>query len=119
MLTGKQETGNEGENLAANFLRKKKKYKILEKNWRHKNGEIDIIAQDGEVTVFVEVRTRQKDALVSGYFSVTKKKKNALKPVLKAYISQNYLQYFRFDIVEIAYDGENFEIFHYENVSFF
>jgi putative endonuclease len=119
MLTQKQETGDEGEELAVKFLKKRKKYKILEKNWRHKNGEIDIIARDGEVTVFVEVRTRQKDALVSGYFSVTKKKKNALKPVLQAYISQNYLQYFRFDIIEIAYSGRSFEIFHYENIPFF
>jgi putative endonuclease len=117
-FTPKRKKGNEGEKLAEKFL-KKKEYKILEKNWRHKNGEIDIIAQDGEVAVFVEVRTRQKDALVSGYFSVTKKKKNALKPVLQAYISQNYLQYFRFDIIEIAYDEKNFEIFHYENISFF
>ncbi|MDR1590685.1 MAG: YraN family protein [Puniceicoccales bacterium] len=80
-LTQKQETGNEGEKLAVNFLRKKKKYKIIKKNWRHKSGEIDIIAQDGAVTVFVEVRARRKDALVSGYFSITKKEKNALKPV--------------------------------------
>jgi putative endonuclease len=119
MLTQKQETGSEGEKWAEKFLKKKKKYKILDKNWRHKNGEIDIIAQDGEVTVFVEVRTRRKNALVSGYFSVTKKKKLALKPVLQEYIRQNNLKYFRFDIIEIAYDGENFEIFHYENVPFF
>ncbi|MDR1590684.1 MAG: YraN family protein [Puniceicoccales bacterium] len=118
-LTQKQETGNEGEKLAVNFLRKKKKYKIIKKNWRHKSGEIDIIAQDGAVTVFVEVRARRKDALVSGYFSITKKKKNALKPVVEAYISQNYLQYFRFDVIEIVCDRENFEIFHYENIPFF
>ncbi|MDR0740131.1 MAG: YraN family protein [Puniceicoccales bacterium] len=119
MLTQKQETGNEGEKLAVNFLRKRKKYKIIEKNWRHKNGEIDIIAQDSTVTVFVEVRTRQKSALVSGYFSITKKKKSALKPVLEAYINRNYLQYFRFDVIEIVRDRENVEIFHYENVPFF
>jgi putative endonuclease len=119
MLTRKQETGNEGEKLAAIFLKKKKKYRIIEKNWRHKSGEIDIIAQDGAVTVFVEVRTRQKNALVSGYFSITKKKKSSLKPAFQAYINRNYLQYFRFDIVEIVRDWENIEIFHYENIPFF
>ncbi|MDR1435311.1 MAG: YraN family protein [Puniceicoccales bacterium] len=111
--------GNDGEKLAVNFLKKTKKYKILERNWRHKKGEIDIIAQDGEITVFVEVRTRQRNALVSGYFSVTKKKKSALRPVLLEYINQNYLQYFRFDVIEIAYDGNNHELFHYENIPFF
>jgi putative endonuclease len=119
MLTKKQEIGDDGENFALRFLKKRKKYKILERNWRYKNGEIDIIALDGEVVVFVEVRTRQKDALVSGYFSVTKKKKRALKPVLQEYIHQNYLQYFRFDVIEIAYDHGGHELFHYENVPLF
>ncbi|MDR2807038.1 MAG: YraN family protein [Puniceicoccales bacterium] len=119
ILTQKQKIGNEGEKLAVNFLKKKKKYKILEKNWRHKNGEIDIIAEDGRITVFVEVRTRQKNALVSGYYSITKKKKLALRPVCCEYIFQNNLEYFRFDVVEIAYHQDDFEIFHYENVPFF
>ncbi|MDR0590701.1 MAG: YraN family protein [Puniceicoccales bacterium] len=118
-LTPRQKTGNDGEKLAENFLKKRKKYKILEKNWRHKSGEIDIIAQDGAVTVFVEVRARQKNALVSGYFSVTKKKKSALKPVLEAYIGQNYLQFFRFDVIEIACDGSTRTLFHYENIPIF
>ncbi|MDR3317573.1 MAG: YraN family protein [Puniceicoccales bacterium] len=119
MTTPQQLLGNNGEIQAANFLKKIKKYKILEKNWRYKNGEIDIIAQDGPVTVFVEVRTRQKNALVQGYFSVTKKKKNALKPTIQAYITQNYLQFFRFDVVEITHNNDHFEIFHYENIPLF
>jgi putative endonuclease len=118
-VTPRKKTGNNGERLAENFLKKRKKYIILEKNWRHKNGEIDIIAQDGAVTVFVEVRTRQRNALVSGYFSVNKKKKSALKPVLEAYISQNYLQFFRFDVIEIACDGNVRTLFHYENIPIF
>jgi putative endonuclease len=119
MVTPKQAIGNGGEKLAVNFLKKKKKYKIIEKNWRHGNGEIDIIARDGEVTVFVEVRTRRKNALVSGYFSVTKKKKAALRPVLEAYIGQNYLQFFRFDVIEVAHDGAAHALFHYENIPIF
>jgi putative endonuclease len=114
-----QEIGCGGEKLALDFLKRKKKYKILEKNWRHKSGEIDIIAQDGEVTVFIEVRTRRRNALVSGYFSITKKKKAALKPVLMEYIGQNYLQFFRFDVVAVAYGDNSHELFHYENIPIF
>ena len=51
------ETGSTGENLAQEYL-KNKNYTILFTNWRHKRSEIDIIAQDGKVIVFVEVKTR-------------------------------------------------------------
>lgn len=50
-------TGNYGEELACQFL-KKLHYKILERNYRIRGGEIDIVAKDGETLVFVEVKTR-------------------------------------------------------------
>lgn len=49
--------GNQGEDLACEYLRKQG-YKILERNYRIRGGEIDIIAQDKEYLVFVEVKTR-------------------------------------------------------------
>lgn len=51
------ERGIEGEKLAARAL-KKKRYKIIERNFRTPAGEIDIVARDGDCLVFVEVRTR-------------------------------------------------------------
>jgi putative endonuclease len=51
------QTGSSGEYLAQEYL-KNKNYTILFINWRHKRSEIDIIAQDGKVIVFVEVKTR-------------------------------------------------------------
>ena len=52
--------GERGENVAAKFLRNQG-YKILERNYRTSVGEIDIIARDGKVLVFVEVKTRAYD----------------------------------------------------------
>lgn len=49
--------GNEGENLACEYL-KKLGYKILERNYRIRGGEIDIVAYDKEYLVFIEVKTR-------------------------------------------------------------
>lgn len=54
---GNLATGNQGEYLACGYL-KKQGYKILERNYRIRGGEIDIIAQDKEYLVFVEVKTR-------------------------------------------------------------
>jgi len=50
-------TGDYGETLACEFL-KKQGFKILQRNFRIKGGEIDIIAQQGGDLVFVEVKTR-------------------------------------------------------------
>src|SRR3989344_6369519 len=51
------QTGSYGENLACEFL-KKQGYKIVEKNYRIRGGEVDIVAKDKDYLVFVEVKTR-------------------------------------------------------------
>jgi len=52
----RQETGRAGENLAASLL-EQENWLIIERNWRTRRGEIDIIALDGDTIVFVEVKT--------------------------------------------------------------
>ena len=55
MATNKQKVGEIGENVASEYL-KKKGFKILERNYWKKWGELDIIAQKGDVIHFVEVK---------------------------------------------------------------
>ena len=57
----KHEIGMRGEDLACNYLEKNKCI-ILERNFRFKGGEIDIIAKDGEYFVFIEVKYRSLSA---------------------------------------------------------
>ena len=57
----RHQIGQRGETLAANFLQKQG-YQILERNFRIKGGEIDIIAQEKNTLVFVEVKARQDDS---------------------------------------------------------
>ena len=52
-----KQSGNYGEDLACKFLQKQG-YKILERNYFIRGGEIDIVAKEGEYLVFVEVKTR-------------------------------------------------------------
>lgn len=52
-----RDLGNLGEDLAAKFLQKNG-YKILQRNFRSRFGEIDIVALEGEILVFVEVKAR-------------------------------------------------------------
>ncbi|OGW80568.1 MAG: YraN family protein [Omnitrophica bacterium RIFCSPLOWO2_12_FULL_44_17] len=52
-----KETGNLGEDIATEYL-KRRGYKIIQRNCRSPFGEIDLVAQDGNTLVFVEVKTR-------------------------------------------------------------
>lgn len=56
-MSNNKSIGNYGEDLACEYL-KKQGYKILERNYRIRGGEIDIVCKDGGYLVFVEVKTR-------------------------------------------------------------
>lgn len=76
------QTGNFGETLACDFL-KKQGYKILERNYRIRGGEIDIVAMDGDYLVFIEVKARNSDEYGLPIESVTPWKiKSLLKSAL-------------------------------------
>ena len=67
------EIGKKGEILAKDFLIAKN-YTILFMNWRYKHSEIDIIAQDGKMIVFVEVKSRKNNQYGNPEEFVTKHK---------------------------------------------
>lgn len=56
-MAAKDDLGRHGEDLATQFLADLG-YAIIERNWRTRGGELDIVAQDADTTVFVEVKTR-------------------------------------------------------------
>ena len=84
-----KEVGNLGEDIAAQYLTSLG-YEIIERNYTVKGGEIDIIATLGEMLVFVEVKARGKNALLSPAFAVDIHKQ---KKILKT--SQFYIAYKR------------------------
>ncbi len=116
------EVGVRGERAAGEFLRRKKGYAILRRNWRHGRDEIDLVCRDGAQLVFVEVKTRAAHARVSGYHAVNARKKRALRRAGRAYIAQLAEKplTFRFDIVEVEHvAGEPTALLHFENVPLF
>jgi len=121
-----KDVGVFGEAIAANFLKKNKKLKILERNWIDPSGrvknEIDIIAKDKDVLVFVEVKTRTEGGLVPGYYSVNTKKKEALLKVCKVYLRKKRKKhsYYRFDVLEVRLcQNYDYRVIHYTNVPLF
>ena len=83
----KQQDGDLGEQTGCEFLRKQG-YKILERNFRIKGGEIDIVAREGKVLVFVEVKTRWSHEYGPPVESMTGWKIRSLLKTAKFYIQK-------------------------------
>lgn len=118
MSDHRQDLGKQGETLAREFLLQKH-YTLIQTNFRCKLGEIDIIARDRHMVVFVEVRTVTGPVEMPPYNSVTRHKQGQVKRAALFYISQNNLvnTQFRFDVIGITLDpaGGDPKIEHIEN----
>lgn len=80
-------TGNYGEDLACDFL-KKNGYKILERNYLIRGGEVDIVARDGPTLIFIEVKTRYSHEFGPPAESMTFWKIKALLKTAKFYVQK-------------------------------
>ena len=103
--TEKRRIGNLGENAAAALL-KKKKYKILERNFADSGNEIDIIAENKECVAFVEVKTRSaREDDTSPYrpaSSVTPDKMRKIIRAARYYAARHKISKpMRLDVIEV------------------
>lgn len=106
--------GRAGEDLAADFL-KKKGYKILERNWRLGDLEIDIIAMDGDTLVMVEVKTRSDDSYHSPEYAVDYRRQRRMTIAMNAYKKYHNLDCDnRYDIIGIVLTSDRHDINHIE-----
>ena len=108
--------GKAGENLAVEFL-KSLGYKIIHCNYYSQYGEIDIIALDDDLLVFLEVKTRTSN-LNSALSSVSYAKQLKLSQTASFFLSQNhqYEDHFtRFDLVVILKKPNSTKIKHYKD----
>jgi putative endonuclease len=104
----KKALGREGEDRAAQFL-VKKGYKILERNYSTKSGEIDLVALHNGEVVFVEVKTRTSDAYGAPQLAVNPRKQLRMIKAALGYIKYKKLHQMpcRFDVVAITAADEN------------
>jgi putative endonuclease len=102
MSGDKAATGRIGEELARQFL-EKKGFEIVETNYRYGHGEIDIIARDGEVLVFCEVKARRTDTYGPPEYAITPRKQSQLRRIATAYLAERDIhdRECRFDVIAI------------------
>ena len=98
--------GRWGEDQAVKYLRKKR-FKIVERNFTCRMGEIDIIARDKDSLVFVEVKTKSGHAHPPPRYSVNRRKQRQIIRVAKFYLKQMVSPGLRcrFDVIEIIAGG--------------
>ncbi|MFN2518487.1 MAG: YraN family protein [Jatrophihabitantaceae bacterium] len=101
----KDAVGRFGEQLAAAYLRDAG-LTILERNWRCSAGELDIVALDGDVLVFVEVKTRSSTAYGDPAEAVNRVKAARLRALALHWLAEHrdgnpYWSQLRFDVVSV------------------
>jgi putative endonuclease len=110
--------GDRGERAAVRYL-KTQRFRILAKQYRNSYGEVDIIAQDGRTTVFVEVKTRTSTNDGQPFEAVDLRKQEKLTRIALAWLKKHgrLEQSSRFDVVSILWPDEKGEpqIQHFRN----
>lgn len=101
-MAAHNELGKWGEDLAADYLQRKG-YTIIERDWKSGKRDLDIIAQDGNVIVFVEVKTRRNRLFGEPEESVDYHKLQNLQQAICHYVKFKHIrQEIRFDIISIV-----------------
>ena len=104
-MTDKKRTGNLGEDLACAAL-VERGYEVLARGWRCRQGEVDIIARDGDCWVFAEVKTRRGSGAGAPEEGLTPRKAERLVTLAEIYLAEHALANvnWRIDLVAIDLD---------------
>ncbi|THJ21642.1 MAG: YraN family protein [Nitrospira sp. CG24E] len=97
--------GQEGESAAEQYLRRKG-YRILARNLRSSVGELDLVAEEGQVLVFVEVKARRTDAFGGAIYAVHQRKQEKVIQLAAQYLARHHIKdrLCRFDVVLLQGD---------------
>ena len=99
--------GQEGEAAAEQYLRRKG-YRIVARNLRSQLGELDLVAEDGRVLVFVEVKARRTGAFGGAIYAVHQRKQEKLIQLAALYLARHHIKdrLCRFDVVLLQGVGD-------------
>jgi putative endonuclease len=107
LVDGRGELGRRGEAMAADFLRARR-WTIVARNYRCRAGEIDLVALDGPVLVFVEVRSRRGERAGTPLESVDARKRSRLVRVARHFLAARGWadRDARFDVIGVRFDAD-------------
>jgi Predicted endonuclease distantly related to archaeal Holliday junction resolvase len=115
MTKHNQTVGKWGEETVAAYLTQRG-YEILTSNARTPYGEIDIIAKQGGVTIFVEVKTLTSSRNFFPEHNVTARKREHMLACAEHYAAENEIDHWQIDVVAVeGKQGSQPKITHFEN----
>ena len=109
----RKKVGAQGEDRAAKYL-SAHGYRIIEKNWRCRLGEIDLVVKEADTLVFCEVKTRSNQSFGHPLEAITASKIEKLRRLGEAYMQAAAKTdvALRFDVISIIENGENSRLEH-------
>jgi len=110
-----QRIGKWGEDTAAEYLMQHD-YEIIERNIRTPYGEIDIIARQGDLTIFVEVKTRTSNKMGLPEESITSRKREHMLAAADHYAAEHEIDHWQIDVIAVeGKPGSTPKITYFEN----
>jgi len=111
-----KQTGQTGEDIAAQFL-VSRDYEIVERNYRWRQGEIDLIARKDQVLVFVEVKTATTINFGAPESWVDDRKQAQIGKAAMHYLQQNEVEDVdcRFDVIAVTQESGRWHVEHFES----
>ena len=110
-----QRIGKWREDTAADYLAERG-YEIVTRNARTPYGEIDIVAKQGDVMIFVEVKTRTSNKMGLPEESITPRKREHMLAAAEHYSAENEIDHWQIDVIAIeGKPGSQPKITHFEN----
>ncbi|MBG0790559.1 MAG: YraN family protein [Desulfovibrionaceae bacterium] len=109
-------TGDLGEDAAARYL-ETRGFRVLDRNWRFRQWELDLVCRDGDTVVFVEVKTRRANSMASPGEALTPKKRARLVRAAGQYLTRHDLwdEPCRFDLAAVTDTGTSMDVELVEN----
>lgn len=109
-MASKDEVGRRGEQLAVGLL-EREGYRVLDRNWRCRIGEIDIVAQDGDELVIVEVKSRRGVGFGHPFEAITPVKQARLRRLAGAWCEadgrETAYRQVRIDAIAVLFDRDD------------
>ncbi len=99
-MTHNQRIGRWGEEVAADYL-SQRGCEIVARNVRTPYGEIDIVARQGDITIFVEVKTRTSDRMGLPEESITARKRQHMLSAAEYYAAEHEIDHWQIDVIAV------------------
>ena len=114
--THNQRIGQWGESAAADYLTAQG-WTVLARNVRTSYGEIDLVTQHGDVTVFIEVKTRTSDSFGPPEVAVSTRKQQHMIAAAEQYAAEHNIDHWRIDVIAVeGRPGTKPVITHFESI---